>query len=400
MGLRVNTNKTKFVSHASQLTVNRQQLPQDSLPFKCGWADSGTYLRKVFKHWDKAQDSTGNQLLRKAVSLAQVALVELEPLIRCQHWTRPVECFRFIHKYIFSRFAWFLPLVYPTEYNLRLLRVVQNWVILKCMSLCIPADLHFSDAMTVNMLRKRLVYCWLDSQRHYSGVHCLIIRKWGYLGHLVRRSHTHLARAALLGSLRDFKGGRAGLWKTHLHWLLECVDRFFPAGPVLHVCPQNLLIIEAKLSEWAVNRETWRQAGQKFLRDDLLPVHICSETKWTHWRSPLKLQMPWLVSAYVSRMNVRDSLGEYKAFFVDVEEGFMQYPIGPGLDAAVMARFVSYLSMLKPFCCLQLLMSQATLESHLLQLHDLHHHSLESHVVVMMEVVPVGWLRHVWALSQ
>ena len=136
------------------------------------------------------------------------------------------------------------------------------------------------------------------------------------------------------------------------------------------------------------------------VHDDLLPVHICSETKWTHWRSPLKLQIPWLVSAYVSRMNVGDSLGEYNTFFVDVDEGFMQYPIGPGLDAEVMARFVSYLSMLKPFCCLQLLMSQATLESHLLQLHDLHHHSLESHVVVMMEVVPVGWLRHVWALSQ
>ena len=113
-----------------------------------------------------------------------------------------------------------------------------------------------------------------------------------------------------------------------------------------------------------MNREAWHAAGQQLVHDDLLPVHISSETKWTHWRSPLKLQIPWLVSAYISRMNVGDSLGDHKAFFVSMEEGFIQYPRGPVLDFGVMAHVVNHLRMLRQLCCLQLRVSQVAVDSH------------------------------------
>ena len=83
-----------------------------------------------------------------------------------------------------------------------------------------------------------------------------------------------------------------------------------------------------------------------------------------------------------------------------LEEGFMQYPIGPVLEVEVMARFVSHLCLLKQICCLQLLVSRVALDSQLVHVCDLHHKPLNKNVIALIAVVPVGWLRPVWALSQ
>ena len=399
LGLRVNVKKSRFVSHPSALAVPRDTFPANSLPCQCQWEDKAVFLRKTFQHWEVMDQSTGNKLVQHSIASCNLALQELRPLIKCHFWGEPVRGLQFLNRYVASRFLWYAPLIDPTCNNIQRLRVAQNLAMIHLYKLGIPEDAPFEEAMVLQVLRKRVAYSILDVNRHFSWAHQLLIRKWGYLGHLVRRPCSHLARAALFNGVRDFCSGKIGPWRSHVQWLYQTAVNFF-GGVKRAVTPECLTLVEDALTTWAQDRDGWKTAAGRFLQEDLLPHAYVYPTNWTRWQSPYKMNVPWLRSVYLVPASESGHHSDFLAVWVDREEGVMQYRVGEIITDAALADMVSHVAMIAEFICLHLLVSEDLADGYLQVFRRVHYEFLHQGKVVLFEYVPQAFIARVRHLSQ
>ena len=111
-----------------------------------------------------------------------------------------------------------------------------------------------------------------------------------------------------------------------------------------------------------------------FMRQDLLPCSIVVTTRWAAWRDPLKHDVPWLVSLYVTRKTSQHAgVGDFKAFWISAELGFMQYNLGSDITIQCVNTFIAHLQMLRPPLWIQILLSKSTAVAYDKVLYDVHH---------------------------
>ena len=226
-------------------------------------------------------------------------------------------------------------------------------------------------------------------------------RKWNYLGHLIRRGDDHLARAALLAGVRDFTSGRMGPWNSHLKWLYDMACKIYSVAHPWSFLPANIKQIADQLQVWADNRSSWKDKAQYFQNLTLLPCTFCVSTSWQHWRDPLRHEVPWLASVYICRKVSRtQGVSSFKAFFVEREDGLLEFDVGFEITHDSLSRFISHLQMLRSVACVQLLVSENAAETYLHTVKDINSHYVKRNLVVIAEIVPVSWLASVWNLSQ
>ena len=401
LGLQINPEKSSFVSHVSRLQVDRASFPRDSLPFQCKWEEQAIYLRKAFRHWDSMPMSNGNKLIPTIIASCQASFETLQPIMKVHTWMSPAAGIHFLSKYVGSKFLWYTPLIDPNVANINVVRTVQNLAIVKVLKLHIPEHLDFRSAMPIQVLRKRVAYHLLDNRREHSWAHNMMNRKWNYLGHLIRRGDDHLARAALLAGVRDFTSGRMGPWNSHLKWLYDMACKIYCVAHPWSFLPANIKQIADQLQVWADNRSSWKDKARYFQNLTLLPCTFCVSTSWQHWRDPLRHEVPWLASVYICRKVSRtQGVSSFKAFFVEREDGLLEFDVGFEITHDSLSRFISHLQMLRSVACVQLLVSENAAETYLHTVKDINSHYVKRDLVVIAEIVPVSWLASVWNLSQ
>ena len=145
------------------------------------------------------------------------------------------------------------------------------------------------------------------------------------------------------------------------------------------------------------NRNCWMLHSDHFMRQDLLPCSLVVTTRWAAWRDPLKHEVLWLISLYVKRRTSQHAgVGDFKAFRISAEHGFMQYNLGSDITAQCVNTFIAHLQMLRPALCIQILLSETTAAvAYDKVLYDIHHQHCQT-LVVLYEVVPIEYLRLVW----
>ncbi|CAE7223190.1 unnamed protein product [Symbiodinium natans] len=326
-------------------------------------------------------------MLDALVAQCNTGVEELRSLWKCLHWTQPLKVLQFMHKYLASRFLWFAPILDPTVHTQDVVRVLQVVVLTKFLHLCIPAELAHTEAMVVHRLRKRACYCLLHAHKVYSWVYALIIRKFTYMGHLLRRPSCHLARRLMLAGYRDFSSGKPGPWRSHLHWLVQTVSEVFDVEmPLLR--PDSANQVAETLAELASHRDEWHARSLRLYDRDLMPLHLFSASPWASWRKPLTSHVPWWFCGY---MWLHDD--GFRVVWLDRQEGFQVFTFGV-LTAASIDLFVAYTSMQRPYFTLTLLITADFVDAYRHQLVDIHNACMQSRsVVVLYEEVPDSWIR-------
>ena len=111
--------------------------------------------------------------------------------------------------------------------------------------------------------------------------------------------------------------------------------------------------------------------------------------------------MSWLASVYICRKVSRtQGVSSFKAFFVEREDGLLEFDVGFEITHDSLSRFISHLQMLRSVACVQLLVSENAAEAYLHTIKDTNSHYVKRDLVVIAEIVPVSWLASVWNLSQ
>ena len=284
----------------------------------------------------------------------------------------------------------------PTVANLESLRVLQIVVLTKLLHLCVPSELPHDQAMTVHRLRKRVCIILMDSNREHSWVHNWLIRKYTYLGHLVRRNPLHVARAAFLSGIRDFSAGRPGLWRTHLHWLCSFCRTAFGEQSVPDSVPENVQGIERALTDLAANRDAWHSQISKILTPAVWQVHTVAQTRWKNRRHCFNTRIPWHFNVGLSW------IGDSLAFtWLDEESGFINFILGQDLVYEEVEMYIGHARMLHSFCSMSILLDQNLLDSYLSQLLNFHRRILcKFQVLLLFEVCPAKWLEKSSRLGQ
>ena len=350
--LCLNLSKTIFFSHASQLLVERSSFPESSAPFRCPWATHVKYLRKglgtgtalrtatlviCLRPWSYNATPVWKSSLR--CGSACIGLNPCSPSGSCKSTWQVSSC----------------GLVLPTVNVVRILQVV---VLTKFMHLCIPAELAFTEAMVAHRLRKRACYCLLNAHKAYSWVHAWSVRKFTYLGHLLRRPPCHLARRLLLAGYRDFVSGRAGPWRTHLQWLVNKLREVFEVE-MHNLRSDSIHRVSETLVRLASDRHSWHTHSLHLYDRDWWPYHVFSATQWSNWRKPLTSQVPWWFCGYLSW-----TADGFKVVWLDRQEGFQAYTL-EAVTVESVDHFVAYPSMQKPYFAVTLLVSSDFADVHM-----------------------------------
>ena len=101
-------------------------------------------------------------------------------------------------------------------------------------------------------------------------------------------------------------------------------------------------------------------------------------------------------------------VGQYYAMWVNVEHGFMQWPLGYSIDGESLHELVQRLLMLRSFLCLVVMVGESSCEGYLPVLDSWRAAQLSSaldvttgHMVVAFyEIIPESWLQQIWRMSQ
>ena len=111
--------------------------------------------------------------------------------------------------------------------------------------------------------------------------------------------------------------------------------------------------------------------------------------------------MPWLACLCICRKVYRaQGVSSFKAFFVEREDGLLEFDVGFEATYDSLVRFISKLQMLRPVAGVQLLLSGNAAEAYLYTIKDIDSHYVKRDLVVIAEIVPISWLASVWNLSQ
>ena len=151
-------------------------------------------LRDMLQHMINSFDFPLDMRLSKAVLLAKNNNPSLpkhfRAILNLCHWSRPLHAIQLVTRYIASAWFWVAPLIEPFNYAIQKIISLQNYTLIFALKLGIPMHLSPASAHWALRLRRRAIIMFLDKYPQYSWVVCFIKRKWGYLGHHLRKPDT------------------------------------------------------------------------------------------------------------------------------------------------------------------------------------------------------------------
>ena len=380
-GLRLNTAKCKFLTHPSMLQQPREEFPEASLARVCPWDTRATYLRKQLSYESEVVE--GENLMKSVVQLANSGYACHSTILKLHHWNSPVQALRYIQKYIFSKFAWFLPLLPVRRDHVQTLRVLQVTLRTKTLHLYLPGEYRASPAMCLQRLRRRAAYAFLSQHADCSWIRCWYQRRFTFLGHLLRKGPSHPLCRMLLQSTTAPLGGKPGPWASPMQWLQHILAPGFP-GLTL----DGMFVL-------ANDRPKWKELALQISGDELDVAHIVSATTWESPRMCLQHTVDWSAVLHVWQ----SAQGGYEFAWLDVQEGWYMYRVSEFTLTHVQDFLSRFLMLYRPFT-IQLLLSHDLYDALVSQCIPLHHSMYTTfRIVLLFEVVPESWLTTVRRLA-
>ena len=198
LGLSINFGKTVVVVHPSMWEQGVAFFRDDPehCGFRCQWASEGTYLRRPFKHYLGAF-SISDWAVKQARTLSFSGWESLAAPLRCCSWNCSGMAIQLLNRYVFSKWAWFAPLLEPLQRITDDVLSMQVTLLLLLLRLYIPTSFQQRHAVLVNRQRRRAVRHFLALLPLKQWTFLMVRRKWSYLGHCLRRPAASLERAAL-----------------------------------------------------------------------------------------------------------------------------------------------------------------------------------------------------------
>ena len=307
-----------------------------------------------------------------------VGWTDMQFVVKRLHWADPTHALVFLNKYLASRWLWLSPLMEPLVGNIKQVDTLQTTYTVSALKLYIPPYLSHESAMCVNRLRRRAAQVLALADPKFRWVHLWVSRKWGYLGHLLRKGDTHPCKRILFSCEANQAIGRP--WNSYIRWGRKTVGRALGL-------PSPSLATNQQLQEYADNREGWKNASALILQHYEYGVSHISESLWPDSRAPFKHGVKWLLTVWVST-------GPHgmRLCWIDTTEGVQQF----GMDGS----FTETLLKFRVHSCMcgapcpfvyQFLLNTDMLEEHLHEVHDITRDFSRNQVVAMFEVVPSSW---------
>ena len=394
VGLHLNFDKTVVFSTSQVLAEGERTVPQSSPLRQCKWANQAKYLRKTVSHFDalnpQAEDLNDNMVgfSRRAV---YQGLDSMASITKKLNWNQSVACLNVLYKYVHSKWLWISPLIQPLQKHIDRIRKLQNDAAIAVLKLYIPAWLGSSAAMPLNLLRRRTAALLHHLDARAGVVKGWIMRKWNYVGHLLRMKEDTMPSIAL-------RHGAPGLWHQvrpgPRNMLFQWVHHVVIATGL---CVSNGGPSWHELRELAADRHLWASHQQAVA--DLYcqtPHYAKTSTDWVKWRHALTHECHWGLCLFVHW-----SPESVTAIWLDVTEGWQSLSVGSASDIFhILEVVLRYLRYVGSWLSFQVLLPQDTFELFEHTLYDVTSKLYAKYQkVVSYQVVPEAWSREVATLA-
>ena len=187
---------------------------------RCHWAKA-KYLRKDLMH---PQDADLTAVLwKQAQGSFYKGWTDMQFVVRRLHWSDPEHCLVFINRYLASKWLWLAPLMEPLVGNVRQVDTLQTTYLVSALKLYLPEHLPHDSAMCINRLRRRSAQALALEDPRFRWTSLWVARKWGYLGHLLRKPDGHPGKEIFFSCEGGQAVGRP--WNSYLRWARKMVGR-------------------------------------------------------------------------------------------------------------------------------------------------------------------------------
>ena len=226
IGLEVNPAKTVVMSTQAMLDLGVHAVPSEHVLRGFAWATKMNYLRKALQH--PLEEDVSAQLVSSIRRTMQQTGEELAGISRLFSWTSVRSALNFHMQHVFSRFAWVTPAIEPLAMHINAIQVMQVSHLVGLLKLYIPNSLKQQDAVVLNRVRRRAVLqlMWMNQ---VGWAQMMVLRKWAFLGHLLRRPQSPAAEMFMTGHGRQSQGGP---WNTYWKWCSNCTQWMYADGHI------------------------------------------------------------------------------------------------------------------------------------------------------------------------
>ena len=291
-GLRINPDKSQFVAASDCLHEGRHQLASGGfteLVAGASWGTTGKYLKKTISMYAFGCTITDN-LLGDVQTTIHAKIEARRSLLNLCHWSRPLHAIQLVTRYIASAWFWVAPLIEPFNYAIQKIVSLQNYTLIFALKLGIPMHLSPASAHWVLRLRRRAIIMFLDKYPQYSWVVCFIKRKWGYLGHHLRKPDTEGTpdvRARWVMQNPRYPMRPPAPWHHLYQWGAKMLQVLPPPGG------------QSDAEELARDRDAWSRHAEKVVQYYAPTPHVAVECSWPGLRHALGHGIAWLTGVLV-----------------------------------------------------------------------------------------------------
>ena len=290
LGLQLNPKKTCLMSHPSVLELGQQYpFPDDCLLNHISWVTECVYLRKPLTHFQSGSCCAGRKQCRclqhSHLSAGKATHLAFESLQRCMrkgHWGCASDTVLLCNTYLGSTWFWYSPLIEPLTKYVSKMRTMQTTFLSLMLGLYIPATVSSHAALLLHRLRRRLVLVLLNHMPSRQWTVIWAKRRWGYLGHTLRREAGTDSRQDML-ALCSVRQSRPGPFHHLAQW----------GGRLLACDTENLIHQATDRDSWAC---TFNSIEHHF-RHDHPVIHAMSPS--TRWSDVLRTDVSWKLGAFL-----------------------------------------------------------------------------------------------------
>ena len=367
MGLVLNEDKTKFMSHASVLEAGRRlQLPQSSLLNRIDWGTTCMYLRKTLTHFEVGAQTSG-------VGFADTSMVLLEAAGKATHgayeslhrclqrgsWYCIDDTIKLCNRYVGGTWFWYSPLIEPLAKYIEKIRSWHTTFLVLLLGLILPSDLSAEVAHWLHRLRRRLALVVMNHHVDSQWTTIWVKRRWNYLGRMLRKPDTSVAKRDML-ALRDVRQSSPGPFNHLVHWgqKLEATDA-------------------SCLQELAQNRDAWVLKFSNHASHYIHSHTIVHADLAPNWRDIFRVAVPW-------RLGVLLHFGAEATIlfsWLDEVEGMQTYS-NQGTFLHACKTWLGWLQLVFRGILLDVYMDADTLQAYTPELEQFHEYSYPSFKMV------------------
>ena len=387
-GFEWNVAKTKVCANDDTLQEGRRiihRLPQ--FLQTCSWGDSFKYLGlrlSVPAMYSVDGPALSDILLTQAKDRALSGVALLTRILKRCHFTRWHTAIRLLDTFVGSRWLWMSPCMHPSQSRLQQVQSLQLGILAQVLKLSVPSFLNPGQQRSLHRIRRRACLELLRVRAGRSSwAAAWVTRKWGFLGHVLRRPDSHLPRRSLLAELHQARPGRA---VTSARWLLTTLREVTGCADMAREHLSNLYY----------DREAWNSMIPSVLLHHGIPLSsqnaVVKEGTWDKWADPFRCHVSWLATCCVWE---EAGVCHYK--WLDTENGWMQLSFTGSWEYSVQQFFVwgRLVWSVQPLVVQFLLPSDLTTNHPLSEIAQQLPHDMP---VILLECIPQSWFHRVLRL--